>query len=392
VAVVGEVTFPVKGADDYVELVRRAGALDLEWHFFGTTRLFGFEERIREAAAAPVCFHGRYDRSEIVDLLRIEGIDLCVLLPRVEETFSFVLSEATIAGVPVLAADRGALRERIERGGFGIVVSTVDEAVQRLARFCVDRSELDTLSERARAFRHPSVSENAAAVRKLYENLGMMPSGDGIPSPEALQEIYLHSEAHRQFVASAPASQNGLAAPKYQASAWYPAFVKIKPFIPNALRQLGRKILVRFEQRPALRLDPSSGRGIQRVSNLRVVRRGSQTTAYEAEGPDPHIVFSTQSLPPNSVRKVRFRLRRASNGPAFAQLFWRHSPDEGFTEDNSATIALDGNTDTWREYAFLLDDPKLRSKWNTGGEIFEMRFDPVNVPGEFEMGKLELLG
>lgn len=393
VGVVGEVAFPIKGADNYVELVRRSAGADVEWHFFGTTNLFGFEERITAVAGAPVHFHGRYDRSQIVDLLREEGIDLCVLLPKVEETFSFVLSEAAIAGVPVLALDRGSLRERIERGGLGIAVGTIEEAVQYLARFGNDRPELDSLAERARLFRHPSVAQNAAAIRELYVELGMMPAGDRLPSSDALEEIYLRSETHREFVASAARRQErpSPSAPRYQGSGWYPAFAKVKPLVPRAVRQLGRKALVRLEEIPALKLDPAHDRTIQRVSNLRVVRRGIRYAVYEAENSDPQIVFSTGRMTPASVKKVRFRFRRGFNGPAYAQLFWRHSVEEGFSEENSARVVLDAKANSWGEYTFRLDDPVVQAKWNTGQEIFELRFDPMNVPGAFEMGALEVI-
>jgi len=390
--IIGEVAFPIKGADNYVELVKRAADLDVEWHFFGTTRLFGFEERIKDAAAAPVVFHGRYERSEIANLLRAAGIDLCVLLPKAEETFSFVLSEAAIAGVPVLASDRGALRERIERGGFGVVVASVEEAQQCIARFCADRSGLDALAEIASSFQHPSVSGNTAAVRELYQNLGMMPAGDKLPPSEVLEELYEHSETRREFLASdARPLTFSPSPPKYQKSIWYPAFVRIKPLIPEAIRTLGRKALARLEVTTALKLDPSRDRRVHRVADLKVIRKESGYAAYQAEGPDPQIVFSTPPLAANSVSSIRFRLRRASNGPAYAQLFWRHSDEESFSEDNSARVDLGASLDTWGEYSFRLDDPKVQPKWSKGEKIVELRFDPMNVAGEFEMGPLEMI-
>jgi GT2 family glycosyltransferase/glycosyltransferase involved in cell wall biosynthesis/2-polyprenyl-3-methyl-5-hydroxy-6-metoxy-1,4-benzoquinol methylase len=393
VAIVGEVAFPIKGADNYVELVRRSAGRDLEWHFFGTTSLFGFEERISAAATVPVRFHGRYDRSQIVDRLREEGIDLCVLLPKAEETFSYVLSEVVIAGVPVVALDRGSLRERIERGGFGIAVGTLDDALQRLAHLADDRSELNALAERARAFRHPSILENAAAIRGLYIELGMMPAGDRLPAADALEEIYLRSDTHREFVATAARrpARTSLPAPRYQGSGWYPAFAKVKPFVPQAVRQLGRKALVRLEEGPTLKLDPARVGCIQCLANLKIVRRGFRNAEYQAEGSDPQIVFSTRSLPPNSVNRIRFRFRRPFNGPAYAQLFWRHSAEENFSEDNSAKVELGGKPNAWHEYTFRLDDPTVQAKWNTGQDIFQLRFDPLNVPGTFEMGPLEVI-
>ncbi len=226
-------------------------------------------------------------------------------------------------------------------------------------------------------------------IRELQHRL------DGFPSAEALAELYTRSETLRQLVAATTAGGewgSSPPAPKYQGSGWYPAFVKIKPLIPKAVRKLGREALVRIENLSGLKLDPARDRRIQRVSNLKVIREGIRSAAYLAEGPDPQIVFATGSLPANSVKRIRFRLRRAFNGPAFAQLFWTHSSEEGFSENNSAKVALDEGTGSWHEYTFVLDDPKVASKWNDGGQILQLRFDPTNVPGAFEMGPLEVIG
>jgi len=220
----------------------------------------------------------------------------------------------------------------------------------------------------------------------------MMPAGDKLPPSEVLEELYEHSETRREFLASdARPLTFSPSPPKYQKSIWYPAFVRIKPLIPEAIRTLGRKALARLEVTTALKLDPSRDRRVHRVADLKVIRKESGYAAYQAEGPDPQIVFSTPPLAANSVSSIRFRLRRASNGPAYAQLFWRHSDEESFSEDNSARVDLGASLDTWGEYSFRLDDPKVQPKWSKGEKIVELRFDPMNVAGEFEMGPLEMI-
>jgi hypothetical protein len=149
--------------------------------------------------------------------------------------------------------------------------------------------------------------------------------------------------------------------------------------------------LIRLEELSTFKLDPARDACIDRVENLRIDRRGRRTTIYYAEGPDPQIVFSTARLPANSVKTIRFRLKRAFTDPAYAQLFWKHSPKDDFSEENSAKVELTRGNDTWGRYAFLFDDPILRGKWDRGREIFQLRFDPTNVPGKFEMGPLEVI-
>lgn len=58
---------------------------------------------------------GRYGRDELGQILA--GLD-CVVVPSIwHETFSFVISEAFLYGVPVVASNLGALAERLEAGG-----------------------------------------------------------------------------------------------------------------------------------------------------------------------------------------------------------------------------------------------------------------------------------
>jgi len=244
-AVVGDVANWIKGADNYIEVVRRTSGLPLEWHFFGMTGIFGFEERVRVATSSRVEFHGRYDRAKIVNHLARTGIDLCVILPKVEETFSFVLSEALIAGVPVLSLNKGSLPERILEQGVGICVRDVAEAAGWIAKACNDRATLDLIAAKVRQLKHRSVSDSAAAHRELYETLGAL-SASSRPLPVTLRELYSLSDLSRTREPAAPSPD---ARPEYQSSSWYPAFLRFKPFVPKAIRELGRKALLRLEKR-----------------------------------------------------------------------------------------------------------------------------------------------
>ncbi len=244
-AVVGDVANWIKGADNYVEIVRRTSGLPLEWHFFGMTGIFGFEERVRVTTSSRVEFHGRYDRIEIVNHLARTGIDLCVILSKVDETFSFVLSEALIAGVPVLSLNKGSLPERLLEQGVGVCVEDVAEAARWIAKACNDKTNLGLLAARVRQLKHRSVSDSAAAHRQIYESLGAL-SSSSRPLPATLRELYSLSD---QSPTREPAAPTPDAAPEYQSSAWYPAFLRFKPFVPKAIRALGRKALLRLEKR-----------------------------------------------------------------------------------------------------------------------------------------------
>jgi hypothetical protein len=88
------------------------------------------------------------------------------------------------------------------------------------------------------------------AYRELYLELRMMPAGDQIPPREVLHEVFAHRHPAQVFAQRSAVSGTPSAAPKYQASPWYPAFLWLKPLIPKAVRNWGRKVLAWLEERP----------------------------------------------------------------------------------------------------------------------------------------------
>ena len=64
---------------------------------------------------------GYYRAGALARLLAEQGAAVAILLPRVPESFSLILSEAWAAGVPAVAAGQGALVDRLTAGG-GIVL------------------------------------------------------------------------------------------------------------------------------------------------------------------------------------------------------------------------------------------------------------------------------
>lgn len=384
VAVVGEVAFPIKGADNYVELVKQCVGLPIEWHFFGTTNVHGFEERLRAIEGAQLAMRGRYKREAIADLLATSGIDLCVLLPEADETFSFVLSESVIAHIPVVALRKGALPERIAAGKFGVVVDSVAGARDAIARLASDAAALEELTAAARRFHHASVADNAAELGKLYDALGFTAQPRPLPiRPEAVQELIF-----RRIVPQEPPVPSGGVPqedrpPGYQSSWWYPLFKRVKTLIPEDVRQKGREQLVLREK---VTLHPVRR---NELSDIDLIKQGRRTVRFESKSNDPFIVFEARPIVARDVKTVRFRLKHDLEHYAQAQLFWTHATGESFTEVKSVRVPLQPGK--WVQYAIRTDSPELAAAWRDGNEIIHMRFDPVDMPGAFEMGPLELL-
>jgi O-antigen biosynthesis protein len=65
---------------------------------------------------------GGYTRDKIVKTIGEVSPDLVLLLSNWPETFSYTLSEAIASGVPVIATDGGALRERVAKEAVGFLV------------------------------------------------------------------------------------------------------------------------------------------------------------------------------------------------------------------------------------------------------------------------------
>ncbi|MDQ3028101.1 MAG: glycosyltransferase, partial [Pseudomonadota bacterium] len=63
--------------------------------------------------------HGPYRPQRVGDWLRAYGAELVLFPNRVPESFSYALSEAWAAGIPVLAGPEGAIGERVARHGGG---------------------------------------------------------------------------------------------------------------------------------------------------------------------------------------------------------------------------------------------------------------------------------
>jgi GT2 family glycosyltransferase/glycosyltransferase involved in cell wall biosynthesis len=241
-AVVGNVC-PIKGEHHYLDVLARTRDLPVEWHFFGDSSSPSFRRKLRAIRpGGRLVLHGPFARDEISDLLAAKGIDLCVILPAVDETFGFVLSEALVAGVPAIAAPRGALAERIARHGAGKTVDGAAEAAQVIAALCKDRSELEAWTERARGFRHRTMADDARDHLALYAELGwMLPRDAPPPSPEWLRELDAARARAEAHTADRLDSIVG----------WEAALDvvhRVRPFIPSSVRRIGKRV-IRFVAR-----------------------------------------------------------------------------------------------------------------------------------------------
>ena len=100
-----------KGLRTINELCERLLGTTIEVHHFGPLVDSGSHPGLHR--------HGPFDSAILPDLLQAAGINVVLLPGHVPETFSYVMSEALAAGVPVIGARHGALGERIRAEGVG---------------------------------------------------------------------------------------------------------------------------------------------------------------------------------------------------------------------------------------------------------------------------------
>jgi GT2 family glycosyltransferase/glycosyltransferase involved in cell wall biosynthesis len=134
---------------------------EIAFHHFG---------EMRDEPSANVVAHGPYDNRELPTLLYAEGIHVVLLPGPYAETFGFVMTEAQLAGLPVIGPGYGAIGERIRRDGTGWTIdpdrpATVRELLENLD---AGRLELWRATLAAREVPIEPVRSTAPAYAALY--------------------------------------------------------------------------------------------------------------------------------------------------------------------------------------------------------------------------------
>ena len=134
----------------------------LEFHFLGA---------IAPSLHGIGVYHGRYSREEFARHVAEIAPSFVGVFSIWPETYNHVLTEAWAVGVPVLASDIGALKERVEAHGGGWLIDYTDPA-RALAQIVAAASEREAYERevsRATLEGIRSTAEMAGDYRALYE-------------------------------------------------------------------------------------------------------------------------------------------------------------------------------------------------------------------------------
>ena len=157
-----------KGLDDLLEAMIGLEGCELHVHGGSSDRAFSDRCRARAEELGAEWF-GPFVNEELPEILA--RTDVVVVPSKWPENAPFVIREAFAAGVPVVAADVGAMRESIQDGvdGWLYPVGEVDALRERLQMLMETRSLLE---EAAAAVQKPRAIEGqVASLLKRYEEL-----------------------------------------------------------------------------------------------------------------------------------------------------------------------------------------------------------------------------
>ncbi len=163
---------PHKGAHVLLEALRGLSPRNFTASLYGAEVPFwqSYTQSLREKAQGlSVQFCGTYPHSQLASIFSRHDV---LVVPSVcEETFSLVTHEALSAGLPVLAARRGALPEAVQSGVNGLFFEPENAIDLRrcLKRLGEEPGLLEKLS--GRPVRVPTLKEYARQVEDVYREL-----------------------------------------------------------------------------------------------------------------------------------------------------------------------------------------------------------------------------
>lgn len=141
--------------------------------------------------------HGAFAEGEAPGLLRGYGASLVVLPNAVPDSFSYALSDAWAAGVPVLAPPVGAIAERIRAHGGGFLLPPAFDA-EILAREIValaggardaDRRRVQSQLDAPDEARWPTIATMTRSLDALYARFGIAPSAPEGADAAAIESL-----------------------------------------------------------------------------------------------------------------------------------------------------------------------------------------------------------
>lgn len=158
-----------KGAVELFEAILQVDSDIFEFHIFGMWEPDMIEWQTKIAKQTNVFVHGRYDNHKLfAETFKELKPQFAFIVSDWDETFNYVLSEMMQQGIFPIATARGAMKERIEQTGFGLLIET--NSVQNIIESILKTMTLD-LNQYAKFYYEmqlPTVNEMVTNYDVLY--------------------------------------------------------------------------------------------------------------------------------------------------------------------------------------------------------------------------------
>lgn len=160
---------PQKGSHIIEQIIAENKNKNIEWHLFGNGEI-----KFTKSQRKNVFLHGRYTRENIIDTLKELNIDLICNFAIWPETYSYTLTDAYLAGIPILVHDIGALGERVKKhqGGWVLPVqSTISEKLDKINEIINEKEDYELKKNNINNIHFKTKPDMAQEYQRDYEKL-----------------------------------------------------------------------------------------------------------------------------------------------------------------------------------------------------------------------------
>lgn len=160
----------IKGSNILNNIIKKKYK-NINFHLFGT-----YDKVLSKKEKKRINYHGQYKREELPELLKENNIKLVCLLSTCPETYSYTLTEAIANGIPVLASNLGALKERVEKDNLGWTIdlnsdNPEQDIINKIYEILNNKEEYNEKIESIKKYKIVSVASMAKKYDKVYSEI-----------------------------------------------------------------------------------------------------------------------------------------------------------------------------------------------------------------------------
>lgn len=157
-----------KGSDIVRDVISNDNLKNIKFHLFGRS-----EDKTLEKSTNNYKFHGGYVREELPSILTKNNIDLICIFSTWPETYSYTLTEAIIAKIPVLSYNLGAVNDRITENEIGWTVEykqNISNIIEKIKNIIKNKDDYNLKKLNISNIKIKTVKEMNNEYLQIYSN------------------------------------------------------------------------------------------------------------------------------------------------------------------------------------------------------------------------------